>query len=133
MTDRIKDVIKTGGEWISSLQIEDILTQHEAVSEAAVIGVPDDRWGERPYAVVTINEEHKGKASEEGLKAFFQDFVNRGVISKWGIPDRVAIVESIPKTSVGKLDKKGDEKNGQSVVGLSDFAVDGPKMPFEIL
>jgi fatty-acyl-CoA synthase len=106
VTDRIKDVIKTGGEWISSLQIEDILTQHQAVSEAAVIGVPDDRWGERPYAVVTISEEHKGKASEEDLKAFFQDFVNRGVISKWGIPDRVVIVESIPKTSVGKLDKK---------------------------
>ncbi|MGO9016881.1 MAG: fatty acid--CoA ligase [Syntrophobacteraceae bacterium] len=106
VTDRIKDVIKTGGEWISSLQIEDILTQHEAVSEAAVVGAPDDRWGERPYAMVTIKEEHKGKVSEVDLKAFFQDFVKRGVISKWGIPDKVVVVDSIPKTSVGKLDKK---------------------------
>jgi fatty-acyl-CoA synthase len=106
VTDRIKDVIKTGGEWISSLQIEDILTQHQAVSEAAVIGAPDDRWGERPYAIVTIKEEHKGKVSEVDLKAFFQDFVKRGVISKWGIPDKVVVVDSIPKTSVGKLDKK---------------------------
>jgi len=106
VTDRIKDVIKTGGEWISSLQIEDILTQHQAVSEAAVIGAPDDRWGERPYAIVTIKEEHKGKVSEDDLKGIFQDFVSRGAISKWGVPDRVVIVESIPKTSVGKMDKK---------------------------
>ncbi len=106
VTDRIKDVIKTGGEWISSLQIEDILTQHEAVSEAAVIGAPDDRWGERPYAMVTIREEHKGEVSEDDLKGFFKDFVSRGIISKWGVPDTVVIVESIPKTSVGKLDKK---------------------------
>ncbi|MGA3117401.1 MAG: fatty acid--CoA ligase [Syntrophobacteraceae bacterium] len=106
VTDRIKDVIKTGGEWISSLLIEDILTRHEAVSEAAVIGAPDDRWGERPYAIVTIKEEHKGKVSEDDLKGIFQDFVSRGAISKWGVPDRVVIVESIPKTSVGKMDKK---------------------------
>ena len=76
------------------------------MSEAAVVGAPDDRWGERPYAMVTIKEEHKGKVSEVDLKAFFQDFVKRGVISKWGIPDRVVVVDSIPKTSVGKLDKK---------------------------
>jgi len=106
LTDRLKDVIKSGGEWISSLLIEDTLSQHPAVSEAAVIGVPDETWGERPYAIVTIKEEQKGKFSEEDLKAFFQDFVNRGVISKWGVPDRIVVVESIPKTSVGKLDKK---------------------------
>jgi fatty-acyl-CoA synthase len=106
LTDRLKDVIKSGGEWISSLLIEDTLSQHQAVSEAAVIGVPDETWGERPYAIVTIKEEQKGKVSEEDLKAFFQDFVDRGVISKWGVPDRIVVVESIPKTSVGKLDKK---------------------------
>jgi fatty-acyl-CoA synthase len=115
VTDRIKDVIKTGGEWISSLQIEDILTQHQAVSEAAVIGTPDDIWGERPYAVVTIKETHTGKVSEADLKAFFQDFVNQGVISKWGVPDHVVIVESIPKTSVGKLDKKEIRKMTKAV------------------
>ncbi len=106
LTDRMKDVIKTGGEWISSLQLEDILTRHQAVSEAAVIGVPHETWGERPCAIVTIKEEQKGKVSEEDLKAFFRGFVDRGEISKWGVPDRVVVVESIPKTSVGKLDKK---------------------------
>ncbi len=106
LTDRLKDVIKSGGEWISSLLIEDTLSQHQAVSEAAVVGVPDEKWGERPYAIVTIKEEHRGKLSEKDLKAFFQGFVDRGVISKWGIPDHIVIVESIPKTSVGKMDKK---------------------------
>jgi len=76
------------------------------VSEAAVIGAPDDRWGERPYAMVTIREERKGEVSEDDLKGFFKDFVSRGIISKWGVPDTVVIVESIPKTSVGKMDKK---------------------------
>ena len=106
LTDRLKDVIKSGGEWISSLLIEDTLSQHEAVSEAAVIGVPDETWGERPFAIVTIREEHKGKVSGEDLKAFLQGFVARDVISKWAVPDRIVVVESIPKTSVGKLDKK---------------------------
>ncbi|MGD0399009.1 MAG: fatty acid--CoA ligase [Syntrophobacteraceae bacterium] len=106
LTDRLKDVIKSGGEWISSLLIEDTLSQHEAVSEAAVIGVPDETWGERPFAIVTIREEHKGKVSGEDLKAFLQGFVARDVISKWSVPDRIVVVESIPKTSVGKLDKK---------------------------
>ena len=106
LTDRLKDVIKSGGEWISSLLIEDTLSQHEAVSEAAVIGVPDETWGERPFAIVTIREEHKGKVSGEDLKAFLQGFVARDVISKWTVPDRIVVVESIPKTSVGKLDKK---------------------------
>ena len=106
VTDRMKDVIKTGGEWISSLLIEDILTRHPAVSEATVIGVPDDAWGERPYAMIVLKDEHKGKTSEEDLKLFFMDFVTQGLISKWSVPDRVAIVDSIPKTSVGKQDKK---------------------------
>ncbi len=106
VTDRIKDAIKTGGEWISSLQIENIITMHEAVSEAAVIGIPHDVWGERPCAVVTLKEQYKGKVSEEELKAFFTTFVEKGAISKWGVPDKVMIVESIPKTSVGKQNKR---------------------------
>jgi len=106
VTDRMKDVIKTGGEWISSLQIEDILTRHPAVSEATVIGVSDEAWGERPYAMVVIKEEHKGKVSPEDLKLFFQGFVTQGLISKWSVPDKVALVDFIPKTSVGKQDKK---------------------------
>jgi len=106
ITDRVKDVIKTGGEWISSLQIEDILTQHPAVSEAAAIGVPNERWGERPIALVTLKGDEKEKVLEQDMKDFFNDFVNRGVISKWGVPDRVYFVDGIPKTSVGKIDKK---------------------------
>ncbi len=106
VTDRMKDAIKTGGEWISSLKIENILTMHEAVSEAAVIGVPHEVWGERPCALVTVKDEYRGKVSEEELKTFFAGFVERGVISKWGIPDKIMIVESIPKTSVGKQNKR---------------------------
>ena len=78
LTDRMKDVIKTGGEWISSLQIEDILTQHPAVSEAAAIGVPDETWGERPYALVAIKEEQRGKVFGRGLQSLFP-----GVCRSW--------------------------------------------------
>jgi fatty-acyl-CoA synthase len=106
ITDRIKDVIKTGGEWVSSLQIEDILTQHPAVSEAAVVGVPSEKWGERPLAIVLLKQGHIGKVSETEIQTFFNEFVERGVISKWGVPDKVVFVDNIPKTSVGKLDKK---------------------------
>ncbi len=106
VTDRVKDVIKTGGEWISSLQIEDILTQHPAVSEAAAVGVADDKWGERPLAMVVLRQESRGKVTEDELKGFFKDYVERGVISKWGVPDRLIFTDAIPKTSVGKLNKK---------------------------
>ncbi len=105
VTDRIKDVIKTGGEWISSLLIEDILTQHQAVSEAAVIAVSDEKWGERPVAVVTLKETYTGKVSEDDIKGFFKEFVARGSISKFGIPDKVIFIDQLPKTSVGKLNK----------------------------
>jgi fatty-acyl-CoA synthase len=107
VTDRLKDVIKTGGEWISSLELEDILLQHEAVSEAAVIAIPDDKWGERPLALVVPREEFKGKVSGDDIKSHFMTFVNKGTISKWGVPDRVHFVDSLPKTSVGKLNKRG--------------------------
>jgi fatty-acyl-CoA synthase len=106
ITDRVKDVIKTGGEWISSLQLEDIISQHEAVSEAAVIGVPDEKWGERPMALVVLKPDFQGKVGEADIKAHFERFVADGTIPKYGMPDRVQIVESIAKTSVGKLDKK---------------------------
>jgi len=106
VTDRIKDVIKTGGEWISSLELEDILTQHKAVSEAAVIAVPDEKWGERPMALVTLKDEYKNKVSEEDIKSFFMEFVNNGVISKWGVPDKTIFLDSLAKTSVGKLNKR---------------------------
>lgn len=114
ITDRLKDVIKTGGEWVSSLEMENLISQHEAVSEVGVIGVPDEKWGERPFAVVVLKEEGKGKLTGEGIKDFLQQFVKSGRISKWAVPDRIAIVDEIPKTSVGKINKKEMRKTFSS-------------------
>lgn len=106
ITDRIKDVIKTGGEWVSSLELEDIISQHPAVSEAAVIGIPDEKWGERPLALVVLKEEYREKVSEGELKDFFTKFYEDGTIPKYGVPNRIIITDSILKTSVGKINKK---------------------------
>ncbi len=106
ITDRLKDVIKTGGEWISSLELEDLIFKHPAVAEAAVIGIPDSRWGERPVALVVLKRNYAEPIDEAAIRNWLQDFADKGIISKWGIPDRVLLVESIPKTSVGKLNKK---------------------------
>jgi len=106
ITDRLKDVIKTGGEWISSLTLEDIISQHEAVSESAAIGVPDEKWGERPMVLVVLKEDYKGKVTEDDFKDFFMKFVDKGEIPKYGVPNKVQIVDEIAKTSVGKINKK---------------------------
>jgi fatty-acyl-CoA synthase len=106
ITDRLKDVIKTGGEWISSLELEDIISQHPAVSEVAVIGVPDEKWGERPMALVVPKPDHKETITEESIKSFVARYAADGVIPKYGVPDRISIVETLSKTSVGKLNKK---------------------------
>jgi fatty-acyl-CoA synthase len=106
VTDRIKDVIKTGGEWVSSQEIEDILLQHEGVSEAAVIGVEDEKWGERPLAVVVPDQDHADEITEEEIQSHVKERVDSGEISKFAVPDRVQFVEEIDKTSVGKIDKK---------------------------
>jgi fatty-acyl-CoA synthase len=106
ITDRIKDVIKSGGEWISSLDLENLMSQHEAVLESAAIGVPDEKWGERPLMIITLKPEYQGKVTPEELKQFLQQFVAQGKIPKYGIPEKYVFTDSIPKTSVGKLDKK---------------------------
>jgi fatty-acyl-CoA synthase len=106
IVDRIKDVIKTGGEWVSSLQIEDLLSQCQGVSEAAVIGVKDDQWGERPLAIVVRDRRTGGEVTDTQLRTHLKAFADAGVISKYGIPDKILFVESLPKTSVGKFDKK---------------------------
>ena len=104
IVDRIKDVVKTGGEWVSSLDIEEIILRVPGVAEAAVVGVPDDRWGERPVAFVVGRQ---GAApTEDVIRQHVAQFAQDGKISKYGVPDRVYIVDAIPKTSVGKLDKK---------------------------
>jgi fatty-acyl-CoA synthase len=104
VSDRIKDVIKTGGEWISSLDLENIIGQHPSVSEVAVIGVPDEKWGERPLALVVLREGALDDA--EGIRAFVRSHADRGVISGFAVPDRVLFVDEIDRTSVGKIDKK---------------------------
>lgn len=102
--DRIKDVIKTGGEWLSSLQLEDLISRHPAVHEAAVVGVPDPQWGERPFALLVLKADQHLDA--QGIKEHLTPYVEQGVLSKWAIPSQVTVVTEIPKTSVGKLDKK---------------------------
>jgi len=99
ITDRAKDVIKSGGEWISSVDLENQLMAHPSVFEAAVFGVPDERWDERPLACVVLEEGAPAEAGE--LRSFLADRV-----AKWWLPERWAFVEEIPKTSVGKFDKK---------------------------
>jgi len=106
ITDRLKDVIKTGGEWISSLELEDIISQHEAVNEVAVVGIADQKWGERPMAMVVLRNEFKGKISESDIQAFCMTFVERGVIPKYGVPSKIVLNMDIPKTSIGKISKK---------------------------
>ena len=102
--DRIKDVIKTGGEWLSSLDLENLISQHPAVASAAVVGVPDDKWGERPHALVTLKPG--ADTNLEALQAHLQQFVETGEINKWAIPAQIDFVDDIPKTSVGKINKK---------------------------
>jgi fatty-acyl-CoA synthase len=99
VSDRTKDVIKSGGEWISSVELEVTVMAHPAVFEAAVIAVPDARWQERPLCCVVLQPDMK--ASPEELKAFLADRV-----AKWWLPERWAFIDAIPKTSVGKFDKK---------------------------
>ncbi|MFK8909793.1 long-chain fatty acid--CoA ligase [Streptomyces sp. YS-3] len=99
LTDRAKDVIKSGGEWISSVDLENALMAHPEVAEAAVVAVPDEKWGERPLATVVL------KPGASAGYADLRDFLARSV-AKWQLPERWTIVESVPKTSVGKFDKK---------------------------
>jgi acyl-CoA synthetase (AMP-forming)/AMP-acid ligase II len=99
ISDRAKDVIKSGGEWISSVELENEIMGHEGVAEAAVVAIPDERWSERPLACV-VREEGSDVSAEE-LRDHLADRV-----AKWWIPDEFAFIDEVPKTSVGKFDKK---------------------------
>ena len=99
ITDRAKDVIKSGGEWISTIELENTLMAHPAVAEAAVVGVKHEKWQERPIALAVLAPE--AVATEEELLAFLGERV-----AKWWLPDRVMFVDAIPKTGTGKFDKK---------------------------
>ncbi|MGE5133940.1 MAG: AMP-binding enzyme, partial [Gemmatimonadota bacterium] len=98
LTDRAKDVIKSGGEWISSMELENILMGHPDVAEAAVIGVPDEKWGERPLATVVLRQGATVTAAE------LREFLGTRV-PKWQLPERWSFISEVPKTSVGKFAK----------------------------
>jgi len=105
--DRIKDVIKTGGEWISSVALEDLATRHPSVLEAAAIGIVDAKWGERPLLFLVASDPSQNQTEIiDGIRALLNDEIVAGRLSKWAMPDRIEFVEALPKTSVGKLDKK---------------------------
>jgi fatty-acyl-CoA synthase len=99
LTDRAKDVIKSGGEWISSMELENLIMAHPAVAEAAVIGVPDEKWGERPLAAVVLQPDADPVTPDE-LRAYLGDRIPR-----WQLPERWCFIDEVPKTSVGKFKK----------------------------
>jgi len=100
IVDRIKDVIKSGGEWISSVDMENEIMCHPGVLEAAVCGVPHPKWEERPLALVVLREEFKGKIQKQDIL----DHLSKK-FARWQLPDEVKFVDEIPKTSVGKFRK----------------------------
>ena len=101
LVDRTKDLVKSGGEWISSVELEGLIMGHPKVMEACVIGVPHPKWAERPMACVVPKPDYEGQITSEEILAYLQPLV-----AKWWLPDEVVFVEAIPKTSVGKFDKK---------------------------
>ncbi|MDN7133961.1 fatty acid--CoA ligase [Halomonas sp. MC140] len=105
ISDRIKDVIKTGGEWLSSLELESYISQCPGIAEVAVIGIADDKWGERP-AALAVAVDANNPPTEADVQAFLEQFVTQGKLRRWAIPSMIRFVDQIPKTSVGKLDKK---------------------------
>jgi fatty-acyl-CoA synthase len=115
IVDRTKDLVKSGGEWISSVELESALMGHPAVLEAAVIGVPHEQWSERPVACVVKKPDHE--VDEEDLMEFLAP-----KFPKWWLPDDVVFVQEIPKTSVGKFDKKvlRKEFKGHKIEGPSE-------------
>ena len=100
ITDRAKDVIKSGGEWISSVELENELMAHPDVREAAVIAMPDERWTERPLACVVLEERGAARAPTSSRAPARP----RG--ASWWLPEEFAFIDEVPKTSVGKFDKK---------------------------
>jgi fatty-acyl-CoA synthase len=99
LVDRTKDLVKSGGEWISSVELENAIMAHPDVLEAAVVAIPDERWSERPCACVVRRPESDLDA--DGLREFLTSKV-----AKWWVPDRVEFIVEVPKTSVGKFNKK---------------------------
>jgi len=120
IVDRTKDVIKSGGEWISSVDLENAIMGHPKVLEAAVIGLPHPKWDERPVAFVVARPEFKGKVSEDEIKDFLKDKV-----AKWWLPDEVRFIDEVPKTSVGKFDKKVLRGNAAAIATTAEAPAKG--------
>ncbi len=106
ITDRYKGAIKSGGEWIASQSLENLLCEHEAVAEAAVTAVPDETLGEKPLALVVLKPAFRGTVDDAELLRFCRERAAAGEIADIGVPDRIAIVETIPKTSLGKVTRR---------------------------
>ncbi len=103
ITDRSKDIIKVGGEWLSSLELEDILSTHQAVAESAVVGQPDVTWGEIPVALVVLKKDQK--VAEKELSAHVKNYADKGVLPREAFLIKIRFVDAIDKTSVGKINK----------------------------
>jgi fatty-acyl-CoA synthase len=101
LVDRTKDLVKSGGEWISSVELEGLIMGHPKVLEACVVGIPHLKWDERPLACVVAKPDYKGKITKEEILDYL-----RPKVASWWLPDDVLFVDAIPKTSVGKFDKK---------------------------
>ena len=99
--DRTKDLVKSGGEWISSVDLENAIMAHPKVLEAAVIAVPHPKWQERPVAAVALRPQFRGQMTKEEILDFLKDRV-----AKWWLPDDVIFIDAVPKTSVGKFNKR---------------------------
>ena len=106
ITDRMKDVIKSGGEWVSSLELESLASAVYGVAEVAAIGIPDEKWGERPLLLIVAREGADEDAIRDGIAVAAQAAVAAGDLSKWAVPEQFRFVSEIAKTSVGKIDKK---------------------------
>ena len=105
ITDRQKDVIKIAGEWVSSLELEEILTHHPAVAEVAVIGAPDEKWGEHPLALVMLRPDYREPVTEKVLVHYLRDCTAKGMVAKHAVILKVRFVDAIDRTSVGKVNK----------------------------
>ncbi|MFW9993600.1 MAG: long-chain-fatty-acid--CoA ligase [Candidatus Odinarchaeota archaeon] len=113
ITDRLKDLIKSGGEWISSIDMENFLVSHPAVLEAAVVGITHPRWEERPLALVVVRDEYDKKVDKEEIREYLgKNF------ARWQLPDEVLFVTAVPRTSVGKIDKKAIREHYEGIYAI---------------
>jgi fatty-acyl-CoA synthase len=122
IVDRTKDVIKSGGEWISSVELENAIMSHPKVQEAAVIGLPHAKWSERPVAYVVPKPEFKGEVTSAEIRDFLADKVAR-----WWLPDEVRFLDEIPKTSVGKFDKRVLRRSAEPIDEEAATAAGAPE------